>query len=58
MVKVNKKKCIGCGLCPVICESVFEMAEDGKARVKKSANKKDPKIKDAIDACPVEAISK
>ena len=28
---VDKDTCIGCGLCPSICEAVFEMDDDGKA---------------------------
>jgi len=56
MVKVNKKKCIGCGTCPGICPEVFEMGEDGKAKVK--AQKNLPCVEEAIDSCPVDAISK
>lgn len=55
MVKINKEKCIGCGLCPSICGEVFVMASDGKARVK--AQKKIPCVKEAIESCPVSAIS-
>ncbi|MFA5953156.1 MAG: ferredoxin [Candidatus Pacearchaeota archaeon] len=57
MVKVDKKKCIGCGTCPGICPDVFEMSEDGKAQVKKNADKKAKCIKKAIESCPVNAIS-
>ena len=55
MVKVNPKKCIGCGLCASICPTVFEMQES-KAKVK--AQKKDKCVDEAISSCPVEAISK
>ncbi len=55
MVKVDKKKCIGCGLCAELCGEVFEIGEDGKAQVKKQ--KKLPCVKDAVDSCPVNAIS-
>ena len=59
MVKVSKKKCIGCGSCAGSCPDVFEMGEDGKAEVKRGADtKKNAKcIKDAIADCPVGAIS-
>lgn len=57
MVKVDKKKCIGCGTCPGVCPEVFEMGPDGKARVKKGADKKAECIKEAIESCPVDAIS-
>ena len=55
MVKINKKVCIGCGSCATVCPEVFEMDED-KAKVK--AQKKIPCVKEAIDSCPVSAISK
>jgi|TARA_B100001079_G_C16081848_1_gene370205 ferredoxin len=55
-IKIDKEKCIGCGLCSSICEEVFEMKDDLKAYVK--SQKKLPCVKEAIDQCPVEAISK
>lgn len=54
MVSIDKEKCIGCGLCAATCEEVFEMQDDGKAHVK--AQKNIPCVKDAKEACPVEAI--
>lgn len=56
MVKINKAECIGCGLCASICEEVFEM-KDGKAYVKADCKKNAKCIKDAIESCPVNAIS-
>jgi ferredoxin len=60
MVKVDKNKCIGCGACAAVCPEVFEMGDDGKSHVKAGADlKKNAKcIKQAIEGCPVEAISK
>jgi ferredoxin len=56
MVTVDKNKCIGCGSCAAICEQVFEL-KDGKAMVKKGQDKsKLPCVKEAADACPVDAI--
>lgn len=54
--KIDKNKCIGCGLCESICPEVFELGEDGKARVKnpKACNK--PNCKEAADSCPAQAI--
>ena len=58
MVKVDMEKCIGCGLCPLICDKVFRMNNDGKAEVKEDMEKeKSQEVKDAIDCCPVDAIS-
>ena len=31
--KVNKEKCLGCGLCVVNCPGGTELKEDGKAAV-------------------------
>jgi ferredoxin len=55
MTKVDKTKCIGCGLCASICPSVFEMKE-GKASVK-SQDKKEC-VNKAEESCPTKAISK
>jgi ferredoxin len=55
MIKVNKEKCIGCGLCASLCKEVFFIGKDGKADVK--AQKKIPCVKEAIESCPVSAIS-
>ena len=47
--------CIGCGSCSAVCPDVFEMDGD-KAKVK--AQKDLPCVKEAIESCPVTAISK
>lgn len=31
--KINKEKCIGCGVCVATCEGGFELGEDGKSKV-------------------------
>ncbi len=57
MVKivVDKKKCIGCGLCASLCGEVFALGKDGKAFVK--AQKDISCVKEAMESCPVQAIS-
>ena len=55
MVKIDKSKCIGCGACVSTCPEVFEI-DGGKAEVKEQ--KDVPCVKEAIDSCPVDAISK
>ena len=58
MTTIDKNKCIGCGTCASMCPEVFEMEDspDGsKAKVK--AQKDIPCVKEAIEACPVNAIS-
>ena len=59
MVKVDKNTCIGCGACASTCPGVFEMGGDGKSQVKAKfdAKKNEKCIKEAINNCPVEAIS-
>ena len=54
-IKVDKKKCIGCGSCAAICPQSFEL-KDAKAYVKKQPAKITCE-KEAADSCPVEAIS-
>jgi len=54
MVKINKEECIGCGACAAACPEVFEMDGD-KAKV--ISPKKLPCIKEAIESCPVDAIT-
>ncbi|MBT4376518.1 ferredoxin [archaeon] len=54
VIKINDK-CIGCGTCVSICDKVFEM-KGTKAKVK--VQKDIPCVDEAIEACPVEAISK
>jgi len=54
-IKVDKEKCIGCGLCASICEQVFALDKEGKAFPK--IQKNIPCVKEAIESCPVSAIS-
>jgi ferredoxin len=53
-IKIDREKCIGCGLCPSLCPKTFEM-DDNKAKVKKQPDKITCE-KEAADSCPVEAI--
>jgi len=55
VIKVDKEKCIGCGLCASMCPAVFKMNDDGKAEVKK-ADATDKCVSEAKEACPVDAI--
>ena len=55
MVKVNPELCIGCGTCRAICPEVFEIDDQAKAKV--ISQKNSSCIKEAIEVCPVDAIS-
>lgn len=55
MVKIDQEKCIGCGACAALAPDCFEM-KDYKAHVKKGC-KCDADCKQAVEACPVDAIS-
>lgn len=55
MVKVDKDKCIGCGLCAGMCPETFQMDLNGKSEVIK--DEVTDCAKSAADSCPVEAIS-
>ena len=51
---VDKDTCIGCGVCP----EVFRMDDEDKAEafaLAEESNKS--QVQEAIDGCPVEAIS-
>lgn len=56
---VDKDTCIGCGLCPSICDEVFSMDDDGKAVAISEDVPSDVEedAKEAESSCPVEAIS-
>lgn len=58
-IKVDPVKCIGCGLCVSVAEEVFRMNDQGKAEVVEKSEEKsyEEKIKEAIESCPVQAIS-
>lgn len=58
-IKVDKEKCIGCGLCVSLCPEVFEV-DEGKSRVKEEVDLEKNKkcVKEAVQSCPVGAIEK
>ncbi|MGC8981335.1 MAG: ferredoxin [Minisyncoccia bacterium] len=57
MIKVNREKCIGCGMCQSLCPEVFEV-EEGTAKVKEDADieKNRDCIEKAKENCPMQAI--
>ncbi|MBN2884598.1 ferredoxin [Patescibacteria group bacterium] len=55
MIKVDKNKCVGCGMCSGMCPDVFIINADGKAEVLEQGN--ESCAKDASESCPVNAIT-
>ncbi|HDS29289.1 MAG TPA: ferredoxin [Candidatus Acetothermia bacterium] len=57
MASVDKDLCVGCGLCPQVCPEVFEMKDDGTADVIAGADTSAACVQEAVDQCPVGAIT-
>lgn len=57
-VILDQNKCIGCNTCPLLDPDTFEMDTTiYKAKVKNQPEKITESIQNAINSCPVEAIS-
>ena len=57
---VDPVKCIGCGLCVSIAEKVFKIGNQGKAEAIgdcQGDEECEAQVKEAIESCPVQAIS-
>ena len=63
----ERKKCIGCGSCVVLCPKYWKMGESGKAHLIGSELEKKTQIEtlkinkigcnnEAVDVCPVQCI--
>ncbi len=58
MIKINKETCIGCGTCAIICDKVFKINDDEMKAEVIDAEADNECVQEAIDACPVNAISR
>lgn len=56
-IVVNQKKCIGCGTCAILVPRTFKIGKDGKSEVVNQDGNSKEDILNAIDSCPVSAIS-
>ncbi len=58
-VIVDADTCIGCAMCEGICPEVFEMSDDDLAvvQVDQVPAELEDACREAVEACPVEAIS-
>jgi len=55
---VDEDTCIGCGMCEMTCPSVFHLTDNGTAEAYKDVEADEAgEVQDAIDGCPVSAIS-
>lgn len=59
IAKVDKDSCIGCGMCIDICPEAFKYDDDYKSEctMEEIPEELTEKVAEAIDVCPVEAIS-
>jgi ferredoxin len=57
-VIVDEELCIGCGVCVSLCPEVFEMGDDGKAKVLMDmvSPELEGSCREAVEGCPEVAI--
>ena len=55
-VVIDKNKCIGCFKCKRVCYEVFEVGEDGLAKVRPGALHNIEEAETAVINCPTGAI--
>ncbi|MGD9519289.1 MAG: ferredoxin [Armatimonadota bacterium] len=53
----DQDTCTGCGLCEQIAPNTFRLGDDGIAEVVDAQGDDEDTIQEAIDSCPVEALS-
>ena len=56
-VRVNQDGCIGCGACIAIDSEHFDFDSDGRSCVISNENLNSDDLSNAIESCPVAAIS-
>ena len=56
-LSVDPDKCIGCGACEGVAGEYFKMTDELSTVIKEYDEKDADIVNDAIDGCPVQAIS-
>ena len=55
-ISMDREKCIGCGSCAAVCPDNWELADDGKAKPKKTELEEVGCNEKAAQVCPVQCI--
>jgi ferredoxin len=55
---VDRNSCIGCELCISIASDDFDMDDEGIAKASGDEIKNDEEVSEALDSCPVDAITR
>ncbi|HNU95979.1 MAG TPA: ferredoxin [Candidatus Magasanikbacteria bacterium] len=55
--KVDAEKCIGCGACVAIAGNTFSLNAEGKSEVINPTGDPEDVIQQAVEGCPVGAIT-
>ena len=60
MYKVDQDKCLRCGMCTGICPDIFAFDDEGNIKVNNELINEENinEVNDAVNSCPVTAISK
>ena len=56
-VKVDKEKCLGCGVCVAIAPKSFKLNDEGKSEPIEPPGDDKEIVENAVESCPVGAIS-
>ena len=56
-IEINEE-CIGCETCVELCPEVFQMDDETEKAIVIAPDSNAECVEEAIDSCPVEAISK
>ncbi|WP_329493653.1 ferredoxin [Kitasatospora herbaricolor] len=57
VVRVDRARCVGTGLCAATAPDDLALGEDGRARVRRQVTVSGEELTEAAEMCPVEAIT-